>query len=608
MKFVDAKCPNCKGSIKLFPDQKSGKCEYCGAELLIETELTSRIDRAHDLINQGLFLKAAEILNETLLLDSKNGELYFGLLLCDLEAKNPQQLAQAKFDYSSNQNYVKALQFLPSDSKNELLQLCLQNTLYQQQKQTAKQVNNVKSPLVEEFERINVLPDSNGSLTFAYVITDFSTFTDKMVLGFYLKTRDAMRRIIELNETLTAQEKSTMYAFDQVSVNKAIEIFLEIEQIIIEEKNKGTFDDILKPEEPTQEDDHKEDDYQEEEYEDDGYDDDYEEDDDDDDYEEDDDDDDYEEEDDDEDYEDDDYGEELEEDKHQDQDEDIYSVYLVEDGSFDYSKVRSNICGMSIMGGGKVCRNNKIYFVPYFCNGVNNCIFTNNNIVANGRCIDFNNVKRVIREKDIPNFCNGVNNCIFTNNNIVANGRCIDFNNVKRVIREKDIPNFIKDTNTSNTPPKEFKQKSNEELIQEKENERINEIRKRINELEYEKGGLGIFGGKRKKEIKNEICSLNNENTAILIKREIRKIEAKINGINEDIKAANDKHLPIIETAEQELAKTAFTAFKRRSELKSKIKENKSSLKERLKQLNERLKITNKSLEEEKKKLSKLKY
>lgn len=427
MKFVDAKCPNCNGSIKLYPDHKSGKCQYCGAELLVQTELTSRIDRAYDLINQGLFLKAAEILNETLLLDSKNGELYFGLLLCDLEAKNPQQLAQAKFDYSSNPNYVKALQFLPSDSKSELLQLCLQNTLYQQQKQTAKQVKNVKSPLVEEFERINVLAGRNEkiSLTSAYVMTDFSTFDNKTMLGFYFNTRDAMRRIKELNETLTAQEKSTMYAFDQVSVNKAIEIFLEIEQIIIEEKNKGTFDDILKPEEPTQEDD--------------GYDDDYEED---------------------------DYQEELE----------------------------------------------------------------------------------------------------------------------------------------------EAKQKSNEKIIQEKENERIKEIKKRIDELEYEKGGLGIFGGKRKKEIENEIGSLNNENSAILIKRKIREIEAKINSINKDIKSANDKYLPIIETAEQELTKTAFTAFKRRSELKSKIDENKTSLKELLKQLNESLKITNKSLEEEKKKLSKLKY
>ena len=547
MKFVDAKCPNCKGSIKLYPDQKSGKCEYCGAELLIETELTSRIDRAYDLINQGLFLKAAEILNETLLLDSKNGELYFGLLLCDLEAKNPQQLARAKFDYSSNPNYVKALQFLPNDSKNELLQLCLQNTLYQQQKQTAKQVNNVKSPLVEEFERINVSPGSNSSsLTFAYVITDFSTFTDEMVLGFYLKTRDAMRRIIELNETLTAQEKSTMYAFDQVSVNKAIEIFLEIEQIIIEEKNKGTFDHILKPEEPTQEDDGYDEDCEEEDCEE-------------------------------EDYEDDDYEEELEEDEHQDQEEDIYRVYLVANGSFSNGSFNNNNVirvsgnGMSFIGGGKVYRDNKIYFIP--------CL-------RDGNSADLT----------------------WSSQGLKINGRYIDFNNVAGVIREKDIPNFIKDTNTSNTPPKEAKQKSNEEIIQEKENERINEIRKRINELEYEKGGLGIFGGKRKKEIKNEICSLNNENTAILIKRTIRKFEAKINGINEDIKAANDKHLPIIETAEQELTKTAFTAFKRRNELKSKIKENKLSLKERLKELNERLKITNKSLEEEKKKLSKLKY
>ena len=170
-----------------------------------------------------------------------------------------------------------------------------------------------------------------------------------------------------------------------------------------------------------------------------------------------------------------------------------------------------------------------------------------------------------------------------TSQGLKINGRYVDFNNIAGVIREKDIPNITRDTKTFNTPPKEVKQKSNEEIILEKENERIEENRKRIVELQYERGGLGIFDGKRKKEIKNEIDSLYDENSAIYIKREIRKIEAKINGINEDIKAVNDKYLPIIETAEQELTKTAFTAFKRRIELKSTINGNKSLHKEYLK-------------------------
>ena len=121
MKFVDYKCPNCGCSIKFEKGNDTGYCEYCGSTLHVETETTDKLFRAFDLISENRFVAATNLLNEVLCVDAKNGQAYLGLLLCDTECTSPMDLANTKYKFANNLNYIRALDFLPSNQKNELI-------------------------------------------------------------------------------------------------------------------------------------------------------------------------------------------------------------------------------------------------------------------------------------------------------------------------------------------------------------------------------------------------------------------------------------------------------------------------------------------------------
>lgn len=141
MKFIDAKCPNCGGQVKLIPGNAMGKCENCGAELMVSTEIEDRITRSFHLISQKKYISAKRILDETITLDVKNGQIYLGLLMCDLEVASPVMLSNANVDYSSNPNYIRACQFLDSSSKNDLQNLCLANKSNIEKKKKSKKTS-----------------------------------------------------------------------------------------------------------------------------------------------------------------------------------------------------------------------------------------------------------------------------------------------------------------------------------------------------------------------------------------------------------------------------------------------------------------------------------
>lgn len=236
MKFVDAKCPNCGGTVKLLPDGKSGKCENCGAELQIETEITDRLTRAFDLIFQQRFLAAEKCLNEVLNLDSKNGQAYLGLLLCDLSLRSPELLVQTKLDYSNSPNFIRACQFLDEQQKNDLLQCCAinQNNLI-----AAKNKQNQISyptPLMEEFSECDRL-ESNGqtfSLIGSVASINFDELSDEQIVRLFTNIQDKMRKLIDINSRLSDEEKTHLKFYDAEKTADVINIFLEIEKALKE--------------------------------------------------------------------------------------------------------------------------------------------------------------------------------------------------------------------------------------------------------------------------------------------------------------------------------------------------------------------------------------
>ena len=236
MKFVDAKCPNCGGTVKILPDGKTGKCENCAAELQIETEISDRLTRAFDLIFQQRFLGAEKTLNEVLNLDSKNGQAYLGLLLCDLSLRSPELLTQAKLDYSNYANYIRACQFLDEEQKNDLIQCCIIN------KERLINIQNIQAqisyptPLMEEFTKNDSL-ESNGR-TFSIIGTianmDFDNMSDEQIVRLYINIKHKMKNIIDINARLSDEEKNHLNYYSSKQTTQAINIFLGIEATLKE--------------------------------------------------------------------------------------------------------------------------------------------------------------------------------------------------------------------------------------------------------------------------------------------------------------------------------------------------------------------------------------
>ena len=229
MKFVDAKCPNCGGEVKLAEGSKTGKCQNCGCELQVATEVEDRITRAFDLISQKKHLAAEKILNETALLDAKNGQVYFGLLLCDLGINSPELLTMAKFDYSNNPNYIRACQFLGEPSKRELEQCCAVNKANLVKTPTAR----VNTPLMQEFAETNMI-DDNFTLIGLFVNLNFNKLPEEEIIVFYKYYGNRMQKLIELFDRMSVAEKNNIEFFDPDQMKKAVDIYMILKEIMDE--------------------------------------------------------------------------------------------------------------------------------------------------------------------------------------------------------------------------------------------------------------------------------------------------------------------------------------------------------------------------------------
>lgn len=287
MKYVEYKCPNCGGSIKYEKGMTIGTCENCGAMLSVEADITDKLFRAYDLINQKRFTGAKDLLNECVTEEVKNGQVYLGLLLCDTECATPSELATTKYKFANNPNYLRAVNFLFDEQKEELIKLCKENeSLPVEQDVPVKPL--VHTERMDEFLSLYYKKISKHGLTLVglYNLTDFSAMTERQVIGFYQGTKSNMDEMISIYEQLSQDEKDGIGEVDRKEFSSAVGVFREIGKII-EAIPAETLAEILSPAqntsvEETRQDDEDEDydddlnegEYDEVEGEDDGYDDD----------------------------------------------------------------------------------------------------------------------------------------------------------------------------------------------------------------------------------------------------------------------------------------------------------------------------------------------
>ena len=179
------------------------------------------------MISVSRFVAAADLLNDVLGNDVKNGQAYLGLLLCDTESTSPLNLATTKYAFINNPNYIRALDFLPENQRNELIALCNQN---QKNNSTS---NVAPNEAMKELARLNGIIIAKGfTAVQLYYRSDFSTKDESVVIQFYHETTEHMEKMISLYNTLNDEQKKQISNFSIVEFEGAVDTYLQIKEII----------------------------------------------------------------------------------------------------------------------------------------------------------------------------------------------------------------------------------------------------------------------------------------------------------------------------------------------------------------------------------------
>lgn len=227
MKFVDYKCPNCGDSLRFEKGDSIVTCKSCRSTLHIEPDTTDKLFRAFDLIEVHRFIAATNLLNEILNVDSKNGQVYLGLLLCDTECTSIEGLASTKYSFFNNHNYKNALEFLPINQRDEIISLCYQN----QAKKGDKKIQPTENMIA--LSRLSNIEFVDGyTVVQIYHTLDFSNIDEDTVIDFYRETADDMEKMIYLYNMLSIQEKQGIDNFNIDEFELAVDVYLQIKNII----------------------------------------------------------------------------------------------------------------------------------------------------------------------------------------------------------------------------------------------------------------------------------------------------------------------------------------------------------------------------------------
>lgn len=227
MKFINYRCPNCGDSIQFEKGDSTSFCESCGSKLHVEQDTSDKIFRAFDLVKISRFIAAANLFSEILTVDSKNGQAYLGLLLCDTECTGIAGLASTKYSFINNLNYTRALEFLPLDQINELVALCNQNPA------NDSSLNAPPTASMKELARLNDLIFGGGfTIVQLYYNTDFSDVNENKVILFFRKTTEHMEKMISIYNTLSDNEKKRVPNFNIKEFEGAVNVYIQIREII----------------------------------------------------------------------------------------------------------------------------------------------------------------------------------------------------------------------------------------------------------------------------------------------------------------------------------------------------------------------------------------
>lgn len=125
------KCKICGGELNISQGESVIECEYCGVKqtipVFIDPKIDEMFDRSNYFLAQNEFDKAENILNQILLNDKTNAEVYWNLLLCKYGVSYVKDPASGKYiptcnrtQYGSifnDENYINAISFANEEKK-----------------------------------------------------------------------------------------------------------------------------------------------------------------------------------------------------------------------------------------------------------------------------------------------------------------------------------------------------------------------------------------------------------------------------------------------------------------------------------------------------------
>lgn len=124
MGFIALRCPQCGAEINYDNSKDFGFCNYCGSKITTEKQrveisgtvnvdgvasLEATLERAYIFLADADFFNAKIYFNRVLDLNPKCAKAYWGLLLCDLEVENDEELRTLCVDLTKFSEFEKAM-------------------------------------------------------------------------------------------------------------------------------------------------------------------------------------------------------------------------------------------------------------------------------------------------------------------------------------------------------------------------------------------------------------------------------------------------------------------------------------------------------------------
>ena len=235
MNLESTRCPICGGNIEIEANLTIYECAFCGNKLNIKKEnkeIDNHLSIAFDMLSHRNYIGAKFKFNEIMGMDSQNGEVYLGLLMCSLCVPSKEKLNSAKSDYSNNPNYLKACELLDTEQSAKLKALCNENNeKLQNAKKTFSPTDNMRL-----FKEANIVY-INGKYYSVYSYfagIDFDQMSEETIVSMYEVFKKNMGEAIRIFAKLSTEEINHLQYFNAQEWERGKQVFYAIKEALQE--------------------------------------------------------------------------------------------------------------------------------------------------------------------------------------------------------------------------------------------------------------------------------------------------------------------------------------------------------------------------------------